>query len=144
MHLPPAGHFGLADHRNTVFGLARDHASVTADAGTHIDRHAPGVTFVFEARVKRAFPFVVMLAPREVRVLPILLQSRSAHQIAAFHAVMELRAGDHILRAESTNLHSGSKAGGGCSPNGICIEAGAVTDLPRMRPAIAEMQCDAL
>src|SRR4029453_12242893 len=127
MHLLPRGTFGLAAQRNTVFGLARAPTSVAADAGTHIDGHAPGVAFVFEAWVKRAFPFVVMLAPREVRVLPILLQSRSAHQIAAFHAVMELRAGEHILRAEFTNLHSGSKAGGVCSPNGICIEAGAVT-----------------
>src|SRR5215813_14304825 len=97
MHLPAAGHFGLADHGDTVFGLARDYTSVAANAGTHIDGHAPGVTFVFEARVKRAFRFVVMLALREVRVLPILLQSRSAHQIAAFHAVMELRAGEHVL-----------------------------------------------
>src|SRR5262245_24633242 len=57
---------------------------------------------------------------------------------------MELRAGEHILRADFTNLYSGSIAGGVCSPNGVSIEAGAVTDLPRMRPAIAEMQCHAL
>src|SRR5215510_9828775 len=57
---------------------------------------------------------------------------------------MELCAGKHILRADFTNLYSGSIAGGGCSPNGIGIEAGAVTDLPRMRAAIAEMQCHAL
>src|SRR5262249_29190288 len=57
---------------------------------------------------------------------------------------MELCAGEHILCADFTDLHSGSKAGGVCSPNGIGIEAGAVTDLPCMRPAIAEMQCHAL
>src|SRR5215470_6143382 len=57
---------------------------------------------------------------------------------------MELRAGEHILRADFADLYSGSIAGGVCSPNGICIEAGAITDLARMRPAIAEMQCHAL
>src|SRR4029453_10089120 len=57
---------------------------------------------------------------------------------------MELRAGEHILRAEFTNLHFGPKGRGVCSPNEVSIEAGAVTDLPRMRSAIAEMQCDAL
>src|SRR5262245_31551904 len=56
---------------------------------------------------------------------------------------MELCAGEHILRADFTNLHSRPIARGVCSPNGIGIETGAVTDLPRMRPAIAEMQCDA-
>src|SRR5262249_53904037 len=110
MHLPTAGHFSLADHRNTVFGLARDHTSIAADASAHIDGHAPGVTFVFEARVKRVFRFVVMFALREVRVLPILLQGRRAHQIAAFHAVMELCAGEHVLRANFADLYSGSKA----------------------------------
>src|SRR5262245_68995 len=57
---------------------------------------------------------------------------------------MELRAGEHILCAEFTNLESGPIIRRVCSPNGIRIEAGAVADLPRMRPAIAEMQCDTL
>src|SRR5262249_7593367 len=46
--------------------------------------------------------------------------------------------------AHLTDLHSGSIVRGVCSPNGIGVEAGAVTDLPGMRPAIAEMQRDAL
>src|SRR5262249_267430 len=144
MHLPTAGHFSLADHGNTVFGLARDHTSVATNAGAHIDGHAPGVTFVFEAGVERAFRLVVMLVLPQLRVLPMLLQGRRPHKIAPFHAGMELCAGKHILCPDFTDLHSGSKAGGVCSPNGIGIEAGAVTDLPCMRPAIAEMQCHAL
>src|SRR5262249_15792208 len=58
--------------------------------------------------------------------------------------MMELRAGEHILRAHLTDLHSPPIVRGICSPNGKCVEAGAVTDLPCMRPAIAEMQRDAL
>ena len=73
MHLPAAGHFGFADDRNIVFRLAGDDAGVAADAGVHIDGHAPGVAFVFEARIKRAFRFVGMLALGEVRVFAILL-----------------------------------------------------------------------
>src|SRR5262245_53610981 len=57
---------------------------------------------------------------------------------------MELRAGEHILRAHLTDLHSSPIARGVCSPNGIGIEAGAGADLPCLRPAIAEMQRDAL
>src|SRR5262245_29890415 len=57
---------------------------------------------------------------------------------------MELRAGEHILRADFTDLSSGSIAVVVCSPKRVSIEAGAVTDLPRMPPAIAEMQCHAL
>src|SRR5262249_39572303 len=57
---------------------------------------------------------------------------------------MELRTGEHILRADFADLYSGSIARGVCSPNGIGVEAGAVADLPCMGPAIAEMQRDAL
>src|SRR5262245_51826086 len=85
-----------------------------------------------------------MLVPREVRVVPILLYSRGAHQIAAFHAVMELRAGEHILRADFADLHSGSIARSVGGANRIRIETGAVADLPRMRSAIAEIQCETL
>ena len=144
VQLPAAGHFGLADHRNIVFRLACDDAGVAADAGVDVDGHAPGVTFVFEARIKRALGFVVMLALGEVGILAILLQSRGAHQIAPLHAVMELRAGQRILRAEFSDLRAGPIAGSTGGANPIGIEAGAVPDLSRAGAAVAEMQGDAL
>ena len=73
MHLPAAGHFGLADDRNIVFRLACDDAGVAADAGVDVDGHAPGVTFIFESRIKRALRFVMMLTLREVRLFAIFL-----------------------------------------------------------------------
>ena len=144
MHLPAAGHFGLADDRNIIFRQACDDAGIAADARVDVDGHAPGVTFVFEARVKRALRFVVMLALGEVGFLPILLQSRGAHQIAPFHAVMELRASQGILRADFTDLRSGPITGRIGSANRIGIEAGAVADLSRAGAAVAEMQGNAL
>ena len=73
MHLPAAGHFGFADYRNIVFRLAGNDAGVAADAGIHVDGHAPGVAFIFEAWIKRALGFVGMLALGEVRLFAILL-----------------------------------------------------------------------
>src|SRR4029434_1587143 len=73
MHLPRAGHFGFAYHRDVVFCLAGNDTGVAADAGAHVDGHAPGVTLVLEAWVKRAFWFWVMLFLHEVRIFPIFL-----------------------------------------------------------------------
>src|SRR4029077_7308022 len=85
-----------------------------------------------------------MLALNEVRVLSVLLDGCGAHQIAAFHAVMKLRAGKRILRADFTDLQTRAKTGRIRSSNGIRIEAGAVSDLPCARTPVAEMDGDAL
>src|SRR6266498_604529 len=86
---------------------------------------------------------MVMLALSEARVLPVLLDSCSAHQIAALHAVMKLRAGKRILRADFADLQSCAIIGRVRSSNGIGIEAGAVSDLSRARTAIAKVNGDA-
>ena len=129
----------FADHRNIVFRLACDDASVAADAGVYVDGHAPGVTLIFVAGIQRAFRLVMAaFASDEVRVLPVLLNGRGANQIAAFHAVMKLRAGKRILGADFTDLHSGPIAGRICGSNRIGIEAGAVSDFPRTRAAVTQ------
>src|SRR5208282_4039595 len=46
VHRAAARHLVLADDRDVVFGLARDHARVAADAAIQVDRHAPGITLV--------------------------------------------------------------------------------------------------
>src|SRR5205814_1822934 len=51
VHLAPAQHLILADHRDVVLRLTADDARVAADAGVHVDRHAPLVPLVLELGV---------------------------------------------------------------------------------------------
>src|SRR6266511_499786 len=85
-----------------------------------------------------------MLALNEVRVLPVLLDGCGAHEIATFHAVMKLRAGKRILRADFADLQSRAIIGRVRSSNGVGIEASAVSDLPRARAAVAKVNGDTL
>jgi hypothetical protein len=46
MHLPTVHHLFLTDNRDVILGVTRDYTRATADTGTQINRHAPGITFV--------------------------------------------------------------------------------------------------
>src|SRR6202162_4717122 len=53
MHGASQHYLLLANHRDVIFRLASDHASVTTHAFVQIDGHAPGIAVVFKAGIER-------------------------------------------------------------------------------------------
>src|SRR5271170_8101228 len=89
VHRAALHHLFLADHRNIIFGLAGDDAGVAAHALVQVHGQAPGVTFGFEAGIKReAFGGFFVRVFSEIRVFLPFRERGDADQVAArgFHA----------------------------------------------------------
>ncbi len=103
VHLPAARHLILPDHRNIVFRLARDDASVAAVAAIQVDGHGPLVAGVREFRfalvqgklLRRQFGMFVS----KIRILAIFLERSGGEDLAAFHVEVILRASERIIVA---------------------------------------------
>ena len=99
----PRMHFGLADDRNVVFGLARHDARVAAIARVDVDRHAPLVTAAFACSAVR-------MGHSEMHLVLIFLEGgelgsrHGANEIAAFHQMVILHAGEREGVARQRNL----------------------------------------
>ena len=86
LHVAAGLHLVPADDGDVVFRIAADDAGIAADAGVHVDRHAPGVLVVAPVgeharrpgRDLRALLFVV----REVRILLELVHRGVANNAA--------------------------------------------------------------
>ncbi len=87
LHVAPDFHLVLAHDGDVVLRVAAYDAGVAADAGVHVDRHAPGVLVVAIGRehARVGFRRLVALAfVREVRILLELFE-RGVADDAAVH-----------------------------------------------------------
>ena len=145
MHLPPAHDLAFSHDGAVVFCFACNHAGVTADAGVDVDRHAPSVSFIFEARIEtlgRRF-FLGHFAD-EIRILVVCVKSADSNQLTPFHELVELCAGERVLIARFADLDARTVPGSIRGAQCISVKSGAVSNPSRSRAAVSKVYCNAV
>ena len=110
LHVAADLHLVLADDGDVVLRVAAHDAGIAADAGVHVDRHAPGVLVVAVGREQSSSSwlgsFVALAFVGEIRVLLELVErgvadNAARHRLIAFEgmraaaiAAGETRSGD--------------------------------------------------
>ena len=141
VHFTAVEHLILADDWDVVLGLAGDDARVTAGADVLIDRHAPGVAFVFEVAVHReACERLQLQLLDPLRILRELRRGGHPYQVAPFERPVILRRGKRVALAGLDEPHARQDVGCGGGAERIHVEAGPVARTPRARATVTEVQ----
>ena len=128
--------------------MAADHAGVAADAGVHVDGHAPLVTFVLVIGIQRDGParrrFDSGAFVDRLRIAHVLVARDRAHQAPALHQMVILRAGERIGDPRAGHLYTAAVKQRIRCADQVCVEAGAAAHVARECPAVPEVDGDAI